>query len=262
MTDTALAERGIGDNMPPPDADPLRDRLTTDYVDQIERRDELLAGAERVPEDIENEATAQKTGDFIKQLSGAAKNANASRIAEKEPYLAGGRGVDGFFKAITEPLADAKKDIESRLNIFLRAKAVAERRAREEVERQAREAAAKAAKEAADRIAALKDEEDLEAAIAAEEIAKHAEADRLKAAKEAEANQAEMSRTRGDYGSVASLRTFMDFKDMDRAKLDLEALRQHLNQDALEKAVRSYVKAGGRELAGVTIFENSQAVVR
>lgn len=262
MSDTALETRGLGDNKPPPDADPLRERLITDCADLLARRDELLAAVDRVPASIESEEIAQKVGDFIKQLQSAVKNADAGRIAEKEPYLAGGRSVDGFFKKITEPLVKAKKDIEARLNVYLRAKAGAERRVREEAEQQARGAAESAAREAAERVRALEDEQDLDAAIAAEEAATHAAADVLKAQKEAEANAAELSRTRGDYGSVASLRTFWDFKELDRARLDLEALRQHLAHDALEKAVRSYVKAGGHELAGVTIFENTQAVVR
>jgi hypothetical protein len=82
------------------------------------------------------------------------------------------------------------------------------------------------------------------------------------AARAAVVTAAELSRSRGDYGSVASLRTYWDFADLERAALDLETLRSHLPQDALEKAVRSYVKAGGRELRGVRIFENTQAAVR
>ncbi len=262
MSETALDERGLGDNRPPPDASPIRDRLTEDHAGMLSRRDELLAASERVPPSVEEESTAQKVGDFIKQLQAAVKNADAARVAEKEPYLDGGRQVDGFFKKITEPLAKVKKDIEGRLSIFLRKKADAERKVREEAERKAREEAERAAREAAACIQALKDEEGLEAAIAAEEFAKQTAAAALEAAKETEAKAAELSRTRGDYGSVASLRTFWDHKDLDRDKLALEPLRSHLPLDALEKAVRSYIKAGGHELAGVTIFENTSTVVR
>ena len=262
MSETALDERGFGDNRPPADANPIRERLTEEHAGMLSRRDELLAASERVPPAVEDETTAQKVGDFIKQLQAAMKNADATRVAEKEPYLDGGRQTDGFFKAITEPLAKAKKDIEGRLNVFLRKKADAERRVREEAERKAQEEAERAANEAAERVNALQNEQDLDAAIAAEETAKHAKADALKASKEAEAKAAELSRTRGDYGSVASLRTFWDYKEFDREKLALEPLRAHISEDALFKAVRSYIKAGGRELAGVTIFENTSTVVR
>ncbi len=262
MSEITLDERGYGDNQPPGDANPIRERLTEDHAGMLKRRDELLAASERVPPTVEDESTAQKTGDFIKQLQAAVKNADATRVAEKEPYLNGSRQTDGFFKAITEPLAKAKKDIEGRLNIFLHKKADAERRAREEAERAARKEAERAARAAAEAEAAMTDDAAVEEAVVAEQRAKDAADVAAKAQVEAEAKAADLSRTRGDYGSVASLRTFWDHKDMDRSKLDLEALRQHLNHDALEKAVRSYVKAGGRELAGVTIFENSQAVVR
>ena len=49
-------------------------------------------------------------------------------------------------------------------------------------------------------------------------------------AAEADAKAAELSRTRSDYGSVASLRSHWTGKLEDRATLDLEALRQHLGQ--------------------------------
>ena len=49
---------------------------------------------------------------------------------------------------------------------------------------------------------------------------------------------------------------------MNRAEIDLESLRTHLSQDAIEKAIRSFIKSGGRELKGVTIFENQKTVVR
>ncbi len=262
MSETALDERGYGDNQAPSDANPIRERLTETHAGMLSRRDELLAASNRVPTTVEDENTARKVGDFIKQLQAAVKNADATRVAEKEPYLDGGRQTDGFFKAITEPLAKAKKDIEGRLGIFLRKKADAERRAREEAERKAREEAERAARAAAEAEAAMTDDAAVEEAVVAEQRAKDAADVAAKAQVEAEAKAADLSRTRGDYGSVASLRTFWDFKDLDRNKLALEPLRSHLSVDALEKAVRSYVKAGERKLAGVTIFENTSTTVR
>ena len=52
------------------------------------------------------------------------------------------------------------------------------------------------------------------------------------------------------------------FDEIDRASLDLEALRFHIPADGLEKAVRSFIKAGGRELRGTRIFETTAATVR
>ena len=252
----------IGDNMPPHDADPLRDRLVETHADLLKRRDELLAGAERAPTEVGDEDTAGKVADFIKQIAACIKNADTHRVAEKEVYLAGGRTVDGWFKKVSDPLADVKRMIEDRLTAYQRRKADAERKARVEAERVAREEAERAAKAAAEAEAAVKTAPDLQAAIVAEAAAAQAAADAAQAKKAAEAKPAELSRSRGDYGAVASLHTFWDFADLDRATLDLEALRQHIPAAALEQAVRSFVKAGGRELRGARIFENTQTKVR
>ena len=252
----------IGDNMPPHDADPLRDRLSETHADLLKRRDELIAASERAPAVVADEGTAGKIADFIKQLAACIKNTETHRVAEKEVFLSAGRTVDGWFKKIGDPLIEAKRKIEGRLTVYQRQKAEAERRAREEAERIAREEAERAAKAAAEAEAAIKAAPDLQAAIVAEAAAAQAAADAEKAKKAAEAKPAELSRSRGDYGAVASLHTFWDFADLDRATLDLEALRQHIPADALEKAVRAFVKAGGRNLKGVRIFENTETKVR
>jgi hypothetical protein len=251
----------IGDNRPPPDADPLRERLQSDHADLCSRADELLAAVERAPE-VVNEDNAGAVGDFIKQLTGHRKTLDATRVNEKEPYLAGGRGVDGFFRPMMDKLDTAKKAIESRLSAYLRAKEAEERRKREEVARRAREEQQRRAAEAAKLAQAARDAKTLEEAIAAEEAAKNAEADRIKAEKESNAKAAEMSRTRGDFGSVGSLRTFWDFEVLDIHDVPMETIRPHLPIAAVEQAIRGYVKAGGRELPGVRIFENKTAVVR
>jgi hypothetical protein len=78
----------------------------------------------------------------------------------------------------------------------------------------------------------------------------------------AEQKQADLSRTRGDLGSVGSLRTDWVHDSFDRGIIDLEALRQHLPADAIDQAIRSFIKAGGRQLRGTSIFEQTTAVVR
>ena len=248
-------------NSPSP-AQMLKDDLGLKHAEILDRAKELLEAAQRVPETVTDDETAGKVGDFIKQLTACNKAAEGARVSEKEPHLAASRVVDGFFKAVTDPLDTAKKAIERRLTTFLRAKEEVARKERERIaaeERAAAEAARKTAEEA-ERLA--QDPTGLAAAIDAEEVARKAAADAEQARKAAEVKAAELSRSRGEYGSVASLRTFWDFSDLDRAALDLETLRQHIPADALEKAVRSFIKAGGRELRGVRIFENTQASVR
>jgi flagellar biosynthesis GTPase FlhF len=253
-----------GSNHPPGDlltGDSLREKLTDLNLALISRRDELLAAADRVP-DIADEDTAAKVSDFIKQLMALHKASEAARVGAKEPYLEGGRGVDGFFRAITDPVAAVKTKIERKLTTYLRDKADRERREREEQARLAREEEARRRAEADAAAQKMRDEQSLAAAVEAEKQAKVAEADTTKAEKEAAAKPAELSRTRGEYGAVSSLRTSWTFRDLDRAMLDLEMLRHHIPADGLDKAVRSFIRAGGRTLVGVTIYETTDAVVR
>jgi hypothetical protein len=252
----------LGHNSPPDDITILRERLEDEAASLLRRRDELLGSVDRAPLEIGDDDTAGRVADLIKLVMACHKNAEAARVARKEPFLASGRAVDGFYKQITDPLERAKKTVESRLTAYQRRKADEERRRREEEARAQAAEAERQRRDAEAAAAALKSEEDLDAAIIAEEHAAQAAADAVQAQRAAEAKPADLSRSRGTFGSVASLRTFWDFTDLDRAALDLETLRPHLPQDAIEKAVRSFIKAGGRELRGVKIFENTASVVR
>ena len=251
----------MGHNAPEA-AVPIQSDLAERYGEVTARAAQLIDAAQRVPEAIEDDELAGKVGDFIKQITACMKNAEAARVKEKEPHLAAGRSVDAWFKKITDSLDATKRIIEKRLTAFLRVKEEAARRERERTAAEEREAARRAAEAAAAAEAAITSAKTLGEAIEAEDAARKAAADAEAAKKASEVKAAELSRSRGDMGSVASLRTFWDFADLDRAALDLEKLRQHLPADALEKAVRSYIKAGGRELRGVRIFENTQAAVR
>ena len=260
----SLAEDLCGHNAPPPDlltGDALRAKLLDEHAALLRRRDELLAAEARIPA-IDDEDTARKVSDYIKQLAAAAKAADAARVGAKEPYLDGGRGVDGFFKAVTDPLATVKRNVETKLTAYLRAKEAQERARREAAAREAEEQAEAARKAAGEAMARLIDDRSLAAAIAAETATAQAEADAVKAEQAAAVKAADLSRVRGEFGAVSSLRTTWVFDAIDRERIDLEALRHHLATDSLEKAVRSFIKAGGRELRGTRIFETTDAVVR
>lgn len=255
----------IGHNKPPADlllGDALRERLADENTDLWLRADDLLRAARRVPENIEDEETAQKAGDFIKQLLAVSKAAEAARVQNKESYLEGGRQVDGWFKRIADPIAKAKQVVSDNLSTFLRRKAEAERQERERLEAEARERYRLQFAEAQRAAENAKTESDLQKAVQQEEQARQAEADAAKAANRAAETNAKLSQTRGELGSLASLRTRWIFSELDRKELDLEALRNHIPVDALEKAVNSFIRAGGRELAGVRIHETTDAVVR
>ncbi|MDZ7711729.1 MAG: hypothetical protein U5L06_00750 [Rhodovibrio sp.] len=294
------AVASMGHNNPPTNAEALQQSLGERHADVLRRRDELLSAASRMPETVD-ESTAGKVSDFIKQLTACRKNVESARTAEKEPFLAGGRTVDGYFKPVVESLDRAKKDAQARLDAHLRDKAERERRQREEEARRAQEewdrrkqAAEAAAQEVAggedlsainaeiERLEQLQPAERAEQMEVATKLAvlrgkkaalthaeeageaelKNAQAEAEKAQRKADALVADMSRTRSDFGSVASLREVWTYDSLDRAALDLEALREHLPQDALDKAVRSFIRAGGRELVGVRIYSTTTSVVR
>lgn len=257
MAEAALALS----NNPPPDADPLRERLASDHAALLRRAEELIAALARVPAEIDAE-TAGRASDFVKQVAANVKDLDKIRVAEKEPYLQGGRTVDGFFKAVMDKLDKVKREVEGRLQKHLRAVAEAERRRREEEERRAREEAEAARRAAEEAAAKLQSEQDLSEAVAKEEAARLAQAEAARKAQYADAKPADLARTRSDYGSLATLRTEWVGEIVDRDALDLDPLRPHLPQDSLEKALRSYVKAGGRVLRGAKIYESSKAVVR
>ena len=206
MTDAAA----IGDNQPPADADPLRERLGDDYGEMIARSDELLGAFDRAPGDITN-ANAGPMADFIKQIGAHVKALDKTRVAEKEPYLQGGRTVDGFFNAMTVKLKGKADTLRSRLTIYERARAAEERRRREDEEHRQREEAERLRREAEEKAVAAQTETDLEDAVQVEAAAGEAESDAIKAGKAAGAKPAELHTTRGDYGASSSLRTFWDF---------------------------------------------------
>lgn len=339
MQDVAEVDRGLGDNLLPEEADPLRDRLYEDHADLIKRRDELLGGIERAPTVIEDgdEETAGRMADFIqRQVNDFIKSAKAVHVDEKAPFLAAGRTCDNFKNMLIDEIEKGKAKVNAVRKAFADRKAAAERIRREEAERVAREEAREAqrladeeaakrraeaaeaqriadeaaeaerkkaaeAQAAADAAAKkLADEEDYKKALEAQKEADRVaaesearaklaqkeadrvakantaagklaqkEADRVervatKASRGADAKPAELGKSRGEYGGQTSLKEFWDFADLDRATLDLDALRDHLPHDALEKGVRSWIKANGdalrqgATLRGVRIFEDTR----
>jgi hypothetical protein len=250
----------------------LRDFLLEDFAPLISRKEELLAAVSRAPLLIGDPETGERMAELQKQLRACFKAADAKRVDYKEPFLTGGRTVDAVARRdVMDPLDKGSVEIGKRLTVWQRKVAEEERLRREaEAKRIAEEAAAREAEaqrlaaEAREREADATTEEELEAAIETEQkaaqLAEQADQvrnDLVAADRYAAAKPAELSRTRTDLGAVASLRTFWDFADLDRATLDLELLRAHIPLDCLEKAVRSYVRAGGRECRGVRIFENT-----
>ena len=104
----------IGHNKPPADAEQIRDRLAEAHAELVKRQADLRDAFLRTPNTVDDSNSGQVT-DFIKQIGGAVKNIKAARVAEKEPFLEGGRTVDTFFKRLGDPLFKANGELNARL---------------------------------------------------------------------------------------------------------------------------------------------------
>lgn len=217
MTDVA----NIGHNSGPLDpADALRERLAETHEKLLNRKDELLGMEERLPASCTDEDTAAKLADAIKACTAFTKNSEATRTSEKEPFLAAGRTVDGFFKSQSDPVDKLKTKMGALLTAYQREVADAERRRLEaiaaEERRIQREAEARAREEARVAREAREAEE-----RRAEEARKAAAA--LEGKKKAEAEAAERKR----IADAAAAQKVLD----DAAALARDAARE-AKQDA------------------------------
>lgn len=135
-------------------------------------------------------------------------------------------------------------------------------------QREAEEAKAKAAREeAAKALAERRAAEDAAATAKREEKAAAREADNnledavklerraVKLEGASQASEAELSRGRGDYGSVGSRATFWTWRMIDRDRVPLEALRAYIHPDAIEAAVTRFMNAHRPELGTGRDFE-------
>jgi hypothetical protein len=252
MNATAL-RFGIGGNNPP-----ISDLLTEEYRKLTSDIDAAVASASRAPEVIEDDVILGKFGDLTKILIAHSKTADDSRKAEKQPYLDAGRAVDGFFSALIGKVDAAKSSLLKRSTAYLQKKEAIERAAREAEAKKAadEQAAAMAAAERA------QDQGDTDTALEMLAEASAAETTAAVAAAEARAKPADLVRTHGTGGSVSTLKKEWTFTVEDRSKIPLEQIRPYLAADAVDKAIKAFIKAGNRELAGVRIFEQPKAMVR
>ncbi len=210
---------------------------------------EAEAQAERdrmVREDAEREAAEKKEREAREEIE---------REAQREALARANAAKDAAERAAA---ADRNRADEA-----VRQEAAALERGYREAEE--REAVRK--RQDAARAAAEQKTVDDEAAEAAKKAAKLAQADAVKAKRLAGAKASDMSQSRSDLGARSSLHTMWVHEPfdknctelVDRDKVDLEALRQHLGMDCLNKAVNSFVKTGGHRLRGQRIFETTES---
>lgn len=275
----------IGHNRPPEPVEELRAHLRATHLELMERADELLGLADRLPAPEEmSDDWADKIAEAVKSCTTFVKHCEASRLAANEPHRALIKATDAFFKGMSDRVIVLKDRMAHRyLTPWQKKRENEERRRREaaaaealriageETARAFAEAAAlrkiKAAEEAAEdaaeleRLAAERVEQERLAAEALER-AKAADQERHVTERAAAANAAAMSRSRTDLGAVASLKTTWGFNITDPAQVPRPYLS--VNESAIRAAIVAATKGGVCELQipGVEIFPITHTVVR
>lgn len=258
MTTTSLSEDtrlGIGGNNPPEVT--LADRLKEDHGATIAALAELAELANGAPKDLADDKQVGDVTQIAADAGDLRKKLEDIRKAEKEPFLTAGREVDGFFRDPIERAERIDKGLMARVTAYNKAKANRERLAREETERKAREEAEEARRQADEAAAAGRTDDalaDLEAAVHAED-----KADEIA---QAAPTAAETTRIHTDSGLTVSTKTEWTFEIEDYSAIPLDPLRALIKRDAIEAALRQFVRNGNRNLAGVRIFEDMKATRR
>ena len=210
------------------------------------------------PRAIKGDGDLDVVGTIVKDAGDLARKVEGVRKAEKEPFLQGGRDVDAFFKTFTDRLERIRVTFQTIGDDYTRAKAAEARRVAEEAARKARE------EEAARMELARKAAEDNRGKHAEQHIAKADEAElRAEAAETiAKSSAADLTRTRTASGTLATAKTEWTFEIENYDAIPVDKLRTYIKRDAIEAAIRLFVKMGNRELAGVRIFEDVKASFR
>lgn len=247
----------IGDNKPPSDLEILQERITENNKEILDSAAKLVADSETMPEVIENDKQSGEVTDLIKELRGAWKKLESTRVAEKEPYLALTRAVDGFFNVPKDDVEKAAAKLKKPLDAWLKKQADEARIAREAEAKRLREESQRQIEEAAAIAAASPKAADVGMVNAAvtQQRAEHVE-------RSISAPASSMAQSRGTGGGVAGLRTRWVGTIKSRQELDLNQLRPYFTEDSLQKALNAAVTAGIRNITGADIIQTTDTVVR
>lgn len=235
-------------NNPPSEIEMLGEELTIKHVALIREAESFVDTVKMMPASFAEQLDADFTSDLIKKMKVSNKSFERLRKAEKEPFLRKGQYVDSFFGEIQDKLESAERIAQKPLTEFLLKSAQAEQEKR-------KHDAAVLHDQAADAIAS-------EPATPSEvkfveQIASAAQvADRVAAAP-----VATMAAAQGQISKAALIETWKGIVT-DRGQLDLNALRPYFKDDALQYALDSFVKFGGRSLQGAKIEKIMESVVK
>lgn len=261
----------------------LERRLKAAHKKAMKRAQDLI-DADPI-EAVNNVAQVKKATERVRQYQATLTELDGQRKAEKEPFRLGGAQVDGFFNEKAEEIALLKQATERLMNAYNTKVAADERKkrtaalvaaqlAQAEIARKAREAKEKAdklAEKARGKVTIAKAA--AKSAEAEDLLDQHeeAKADVTRAERSLAAPAADLTRQRSP-NAIQGQQEFVDFRDLDRDKINLEALRAHIGIDHLQQAVRQYIAANNdalkedlknrrQPLKGVEFWMNSRTRV-
>ena len=194
---------------------------------------------------IHDDFVAGHAADFAKDLKAAANALDETRTRIKKPILHAQRLVDGSAKALSDRVASAVREVETRVTAYLRMK---EAEARAAAEAEAARLQAEAERLAAE---ALRVDGVITAETAVDALEAAQRADEL-----ANAKALELTRTRGVGGALTALKDNWVAELVDITKVPAAYLQVN---DALVKAA---IRSGVRDIPGIRIWNDARAFVR
>lgn len=235
---------------------PLEEQIVADLdaaIDDVPglrtRIRDLLAKAGSLPA-CTDEEIAGKLGDFKKMCDAASSRVEAARKALKDPVLAAGRNLDAKARTYTDALDEAARQAKRLIDAY----------AAEVARKQRAEAARRAAEEEARRREAWEREQAARAAQEAGEAQPPAEPEPEPMPQRAE-KAAPLAM--GDMGARVGTRTVWKADPVTSLKGLPASVTGHPKViEAANTVIAGLVRAGAREIKGVTIREHVEANIR
>lgn len=259
----------IGHNRIVPTPEDIIASLGMDYESFTKLEPAFAAEIDLIPDEITTKVDHDAAADLLTRIRERERAVESVRVQEKEPYLHSERAVDGFFQPIRAALAKQLTDLNRRITAHLSREAAKEReRLRAEEDRKRREAEAfqqqaqEAARKAQEARRADHRAAHAERAGSAQAASLAAQETASVAAQAANAKPADLARTRTDIGTLSTLKSEWTFEIEDWEAIRIESLRPYIDRATIEKAIRTAVKVGIRDLPGVRIFQTEKAMVR
>lgn len=253
-----VSHASIGHNKPPA----LKDQLADQYRHFAAEIETIAERANAAPKAVKSDDDLDWVGVIVKDAKTMLKRVDGARKDEKEPHLKASREVDGFFKGMAERLDRIARALEDRATEYQRAKAAEARRKAEEEARKLREQEEAARRKAEEAAAAGRERTADKAEFKAESLAeKAAEAER-----QADSKAADLARTRGASGTLASAKTVTKVRITDLATVQqsMGPLGPYIDSDMIQKAANTWLRVtkGAGSIPGLEVYEDVKATFR